>query len=54
LAVSASDPRLWPSELLVPAPHELLAANPVSTAVNSVPNDGPDLIVEATTDQLVS
>jgi putative SOS response-associated peptidase YedK len=40
-------------ELLVPAPAELLTAHPVSTAVNSVLNDGPELIVEATGGQLV-
>jgi putative SOS response-associated peptidase YedK len=31
-----------------------LTAHPVSSAVNSVRNDGPDLIVETTGDQLVS
>jgi putative SOS response-associated peptidase YedK len=40
-------------KLLVPAPGGLLTAHPVSTAVNSVRNDGPDLVVEATGDQLV-
>jgi putative SOS response-associated peptidase YedK len=40
-------------KLLVPAPAELLTAYPVPTAVNSVRNDGPELIVEATGDQLV-
>jgi hypothetical protein len=38
----------------VPVPAELLTAHPVSTAVNSVRNDGPNLVVEATGDQLVS
>jgi putative SOS response-associated peptidase YedK len=40
-------------KLLVPAPAELLVARPVSTAVNSVCNDGPELIAEATGDQVV-
>lgn len=31
-------------DLLVPAPDDLLAATPVSTAVNSPKNDGPELI----------
>jgi len=39
--------------LLVPAPAELLTVYPVSTAVNYVRNDGPELITEATGDQLV-
>jgi putative SOS response-associated peptidase YedK len=39
--------------LLAPAPAELLVARPVSTAVNNVRNDGPELIAEATGDQLV-
>jgi hypothetical protein len=38
---------------LVPAPADLLVARPVSAAVNSTRNDGPDLIVEATADDLV-
>jgi putative SOS response-associated peptidase YedK len=38
---------------LIPAPAELLVARPVSTAVNSTRNDGTDLTVEATGDQLV-
>ena len=33
--------------LLVPAPPDLLVARPVSTAVNSTRNDGPDLIEPA-------
>jgi putative SOS response-associated peptidase YedK len=41
------------AELLVPAPADLLVARPVSTAVNRTRNDGPDLIPEATGDQLV-
>jgi putative SOS response-associated peptidase YedK len=40
-------------KLLVPAPAELLTAYPVSTAVNSVRNHGPELMVEATGDHLV-
>lgn len=40
-------------KLLVPAPAELLVAHPVSTAVNNVRNDTPELIIEATGDQLV-
>jgi putative SOS response-associated peptidase YedK len=40
-------------KLLVPAPAELLVARPVSTAVNSVRNDGPELTAEPTGDQLV-
>jgi putative SOS response-associated peptidase YedK len=40
-------------KLLVPAPAELLVARPVSTAVNSTRNDGPEPIAEATGDQLV-
>jgi putative SOS response-associated peptidase YedK len=35
------------ARLLVPAPPDLLAARPVSTAVNSTRNDGPDLIEPA-------
>jgi hypothetical protein len=41
------------AKLLVPAPAELLVARPVTTAVNSTRNDGPELIAEATGDQLV-
>jgi putative SOS response-associated peptidase YedK len=41
------------AKLLVPAPADLLVARPVSTAVNGTRNDGPDLIAEATPDQLV-
>jgi putative SOS response-associated peptidase YedK len=41
------------ARLLVPAPAELLVARPVTTAVNSTRNDGPELISEATGDQLV-
>jgi putative SOS response-associated peptidase YedK len=41
------------AQLLVPAPAELLVARPVTTAVSSTRNDSPDLIAEATPDQLV-
>jgi putative SOS response-associated peptidase YedK len=41
------------AKLLVPAPAELLVARPVTTAVNSTRNDGPELIAEATGDRLV-
>jgi putative SOS response-associated peptidase YedK len=41
------------SELLVPAPPTLLVAHPVSPAVNSVRNSGPELIAETTGHQLV-
>jgi putative SOS response-associated peptidase YedK len=41
------------AKLLVPAPDDLLVARPVSTAVNSVRNDGPELTDEATGDQPV-
>ena len=41
------------AKLLVPAPADLLVARPVSTAVNSTRNNGPDLVAEATPDQLV-
>jgi putative SOS response-associated peptidase YedK len=41
------------AKLLVPAPAELLVARPVTTAVNRTRNDGPELIAEATGDQLV-
>jgi hypothetical protein len=37
----------------VPAPAELLVDRPGSAAVNSTRNDGPELIAEATGDQLV-
>jgi putative SOS response-associated peptidase YedK len=40
------------AKLLVPAPAELLVARPVTTAVNSTRNDGPEVIAEATGDQL--
>jgi putative SOS response-associated peptidase YedK len=40
-------------KLLVPAPASVVTAHPVSTEVNSVRNKGPELIVEATPDQLV-
>jgi putative SOS response-associated peptidase YedK len=61
LPPSAWDPWLDPinddtvtlSHLLVPAPAALLTAHPVSSAVNSVRNNGPDLVVEATGDQLI-
>jgi putative SOS response-associated peptidase YedK len=39
-------------KLLAPAP-AILTAHPVSTLVNNVRNQGPELIVEATKDQLV-
>ena len=39
------------AKLLVPAPPDLLAARPVSTAVNSTRNDGPDLIEPADTSE---
>ncbi len=35
------------ADLLVPAPDGLLARHTITTAVNSVRNDGPDLIAEA-------
>ncbi|MDE0803894.1 MAG: SOS response-associated peptidase [Acidimicrobiales bacterium] len=35
------------SQLLVPAPNDLLTTTPVSTQVNNVRNNGPDLIEEA-------
>jgi putative SOS response-associated peptidase YedK len=41
------------SQLLVPAPPVLLTANPVSPAANSLRNNGPEAIVEATGHQLV-
>ena len=41
-------------KLLVPAPASLLTAHPVSTLVNNVRNQGPELTEEATEDQLVS
>jgi putative SOS response-associated peptidase YedK len=41
------------AKLLVLAPADLLVARPVSTAVNSTRNNGPDLVAEATPDQLV-
>jgi putative SOS response-associated peptidase YedK len=41
------------AQLLVSEPADLLVARPVTTAVNSTRNDGPDLIAEATPDQLV-
>jgi putative SOS response-associated peptidase YedK len=40
-------------KLLVPAPGSLLTAHPVPTAVNNVRNDGPELITEASPDELV-
>lgn len=46
------DPANWDTvtlaRLLVPAPAELLTAHPVSELVNSVRNNGPDLIAETT------
>ncbi|MFT7600472.1 MAG: putative SOS response-associated peptidase YedK [Acidimicrobiales bacterium] len=39
--------------LLVPAPSGLLQLRPVTTMVNSVRNKGPELIVEATPEQLI-
>jgi putative SOS response-associated peptidase YedK len=37
----------------VPAPASIVTAHPVSTEVNSVRNKGPELIVEATPEELV-
>ena len=46
------DPANWDTltlgRLLVPAPAELLTAHPVSNLVNSVRNNGPALVAEAT------
>jgi putative SOS response-associated peptidase YedK len=41
------------AELLVPAPADVLVARPVSAAVNSTRNDGPDVIAEASDDHVV-
>jgi putative SOS response-associated peptidase YedK len=41
------------AKLLVPTPTGLLVARPVSAAVNSTRNDWPDLIAEATGNQIV-
>jgi putative SOS response-associated peptidase YedK len=41
-------------KLLVPAPAALVTARPVSTQVNNVRNKGPELIVEASEDELAS
>jgi putative SOS response-associated peptidase YedK len=40
-------------KLLVPAPASLLTAHPVSTLVNNVRHDGPELMAEAEPDELV-
>jgi putative SOS response-associated peptidase YedK len=40
-------------KLLVPAPPSLVIAHPVSTQVNNVRNKGPELVTEATPDELV-
>ncbi len=41
------------SRLLAPAPDDLLVTTPVSTKVNSVRNNGPELVERATGDDLV-
>jgi putative SOS response-associated peptidase YedK len=37
--------------LLVPAPPQLIAMHPISTLVNNVRNDGPELVEETDPDE---